>query len=217
MAKAPVAGQVKTRLVPQISPTEAADLSRALLVDQLQHLSGSPGVDLYLAFSPHEARTVMEQLAPAVFQLFPQEGDDLGARMGGVFERLFATGYKRIILIGGDLGPIPFDFLEQAYAFLESERGRVVLGPARDGGYYLVGANQSVPQMFEEMSWSHSRVLAQTRAKLAALEIEHHLLPVWFDVDTLEDLRYLESALEPVKEKAANTLKLLQRLKLSGE
>jgi uncharacterized protein len=90
-----------------------------------------------------------------------------------------------------------------------------VLGPSRDGGYYLVGCNQPVPQIFQGMSWSHSAVLAQTRDKLASLKIDYHLLPSWFDIDTPDDLRHLRSVLDSPLEKALpNTLPLLRRLEL---
>jgi hypothetical protein len=215
MAKAPLAGQVKTRLLPLFTIEEAAELSRSLLVDQLNHLQELDAADFYLAFAPDDAQSLIAQITPPCFHLFPQQGDDLGARMGAVFDRLFQIGHKSIVLIGGDLPPVPRRFFTEAYAFLESPKKRVVLGPSRDGGYYLVGCNQPAPQIFEDMSWSHGAVLAQTLDRLAALRIDFHLLPSWFDIDTPDDLRYLCSMLDPTLEKAMpNTLPLLQRLKL---
>jgi rSAM/selenodomain-associated transferase 1 len=216
MAKAPVAGQVKTRLMSKLTAGGSAELARALLVDQLGQLQKLDTVDLYLAFAPEGAGVVMQELAPAGLRLFPQQGDDLGTRMQGVFEKLFAMGYKTIVLIGGDLPPIPLGFFSDAYAFLHASDPGVVLGPSRDGGYYLVGCNQPTPQIFQEMSWSHSRVLAQTRAKLASLRIDYHLLPTWFDIDTPDDLCYLESVMDIALQKTMpNTLPLLRRLRLN--
>jgi hypothetical protein len=135
--------------------------------------------------------------------------------MAAVFERLFQMGHKNIALIGGDLPPVPLGFFDQAYAFLMSLKKRVVLGRSRDGGYYLVGCNQPAPQIFQGMSWSHNQVLAQTRDKLARLQIDYHLLPLWFDIDTPDDLRYLKSVLDAVLEKRmSNTLPLLRRFDL---
>ncbi len=186
----------------------------SLLVDQLNHLQELGAADFYLAFAPDDAQFLMEQIAPACFHLFPQQGDDLGTRMDAVFDRLFQIGHKNIALIGGDLPPVPLSFFGEAYAFLEASENRVVLGPSRDGGYYLVGCNRPTPEIFEGMSWSHSEVLAQTLAKLASLQIEYQLLPAWFDIDTPDDLRHLCSILDPTLEKAMpNTLPLLQRLK----
>jgi uncharacterized protein len=215
MAKAPLAGQVKTRLLPTLTAQEAADLSRALLVDQLTQLQELAATDFYLVFAPNEARSLMTELAPPCFCLLPQQGGDLGARMEAVFAELSQRGNKNIVLIGGDLAPVPLRYFAEAYAFLESSKKRVVLGPSRDGGYYLVGCNQPTPQIFQSMSWSHSQVLAQTRDRLTRLQIDYHLLPPWFDIDTPDDLRYLESILDAVLEKRMpNTLPLLRRLDL---
>ena len=215
MAKAPLAGQVKTRLLPLCTPAEAAELSRSLLVDQLNHLLGFGRADFYLAFAPVDARLQMQQLAPPSFHLFPQEGDELGSRMAAVFEKLFEMGHKNVVLIGGDLPPLLLSLFDQAYGFLAAPKQRVVLGPSRDGGYYLVGCNQPTAQIFTGMSWSHGAVLAQTLERLASLEIEYHLLPGWFDIDTSDDLRYLESALgDTLEETMPNSARLLQRLRL---
>jgi rSAM/selenodomain-associated transferase 1 len=196
MAKAPLAGQVKTRLLPALSPEQAARLARALLVDQLNHVRKMETADLYLAFAPAKARPLMEQLAPPLFNLFPQQGANLGARMQAVFEKLFRADYRNVVLIGGDLAAVPLRFFAQAYDFLESREHRVALGPSRDGGYYLVGCNQPTPELFGEMRWGHDAVLTQTRDKLDRLKIAYDLLPSWFDVDTLDDVRALRAALD---------------------
>jgi hypothetical protein len=215
MAKAPVAGQVKTRLLPALTPDEAAELSRALLVDQLNHLSGLNSAELYLAFAPEDARAMMTELVPPRFRLFAQRGDDLGARMNGVFDWLRAKGHRNMVLIGGDLAPVPLRNLAETFTALEVAGERVVLGPSRDGGYYLVGMNRLTPQIFDGMTWSHDRVLAQTTAKLSASRIEFQLLPTWFDIDTIEDLRELKSHIGPECRAAMKqTLDLLRHLSI---
>jgi rSAM/selenodomain-associated transferase 1 len=196
MAKAPLAGQVKTRLLPALKPEQAACLAKALLVDQLNHVRKMESADLYLAFAPAKARQMMERLAPPFFSLFPQRGANLGARMQAVFEKLFRAGYKNVVLIGSDLAAVPMGFFAQAYHFLESRERRVALGPSRDGGYYLIGCNRSTPELFTEMRWGHAAVLTQTRAKLDRLKITYDLLPSWFDVDTPDDVRALRAALD---------------------
>jgi Uncharacterized protein conserved in bacteria (DUF2064) len=95
MAKAPLAGQVKTRLLPALTAPDAADLSRALLVDQLTQLQELDVTDFYLVFAPNEARSLMTELAPPCFCLLPQQGDDLGARMAAVFAELFSKGPQK--------------------------------------------------------------------------------------------------------------------------
>jgi rSAM/selenodomain-associated transferase 1 len=212
MAKAPIPGTVKTRLVPFLSIDEAAELSRALLVDQLEHLRAISTADLYLLFSPREAGEMLRQLAPLSFELFPQTDGDLGARMEHAFETLFARGHKEIILIGGDLPPVPLAYFGQAFEFLNGPDQGVVLGPSRDGGYYLVGMNGPV-KIFQDMTWSHDQVLAQTVAKLAALGIPMHQLPLWFDVDTPADIERLRHLDATAATRINSTLSLLQRWK----
>jgi rSAM/selenodomain-associated transferase 1 len=215
MAKAPLAGQVKTRLMPALSAAEAAALARALLLDQLRHLAAIADADLYLAFAPVTERGLFQDMAPPGFGLFPQQGADLGARMANVFDTLHSVGYRNIVLIGGDLAPVPLEIFARAFALLDNQLQRVVFGPSRDGGYYLVGCNQPTPPIFEGMSWSHGEVLAQALAVLASLKIDAHLLPIWFDIDTVDDLRHLQSVLNPAFEKTLpNTLPLLRRLNL---
>jgi hypothetical protein len=218
MAKAPLARQVKTRLMPALSADDAAAVARALLLDQLAHLTAIADVELYLAYTPAAERELFQELAPPGFYLFPQQGDDLGARMANVFDTLHARGYRNMVLIGGDLAPVPAEIFAEAFAFLNNELQRVVFGPSRDGGYYLVGCNQPAPRIFDGMSWSHDKVLAQTLNKLASLKIDWRLLPDWFDVDTVDDLRHLRATLNPELEKAlANTLPLLRRLHLENK
>lgn len=215
MAKAPVAGRVKTRLQPALDAQQAAHLAKALLIDQLNHLCHVDSADLYLAFAPEQARPFMQELAPPVFSLFPQRGEDLGARMQAVFEKLFSAGYQNIVLIGGDMPAVPLYFFNQAYRFLEARQHGVVLGPSRDGGYYLVGCNQPTPELFNNMSWSHDGVLAQTVAKLERLKIAHHVLTNWFDIDTPADMAVLRAELESpsLAETMPETVDFLRRLK----
>jgi rSAM/selenodomain-associated transferase 1 len=212
MAKAPLEGQVKTRLTPALNAEEAARLARALLLDQLVHLSAIVDADLYLAFTPPPERELFQTLAPTGFRLFPQAGDDLGGRMAHVFETLYARGHRRMVLIGGDLVPVPLQIFTDAFAMLDCPSHRVVLGPSRDGGYYLVGCNKPTPEIFMDMAWSHDQVFAQTVERLTALQMDVQLLPHWFDIDTLDDLRHLQTLSDPMLRRAlVNTLPLLRR------
>lgn len=197
MAKAPLPGEAKTRLMPALNANEAAELARALLLDQLAHLSAISDADLYLAFTPAAERPLFEDLAAPEFQLFPQAGDDLGARMANLFAHLFARGYKNIALVGADLPPVPLAVFAEAFVWLDKPGNHAVLGPSRDGGYYLIGMNQPLPAIFAGIRWSQSDVLARTVEKAAELKIAVRLLPTWFDVDTPEDLEYLIAHLDP--------------------
>ena len=198
MAKAPIPGLVKTRLVPPLSFDQAAELSRALLVDQLEHLKSLRDVDLYLAFAPESAALTMKSLLPAGYEIFRQEGNDLGTRMDNCLKELRQRDHRNTLLIGGDLAPVPLDYFTRAFELLRAERDRVVLGPSRDGGFYLVGTNRPVEGLFNGMSWSHDRVLAQTMERLSRLAIDFTLLPQWFDVDCEADLDALKAIDDPL-------------------
>jgi uncharacterized protein len=198
MAKAPLPGLVKTRLVPPLSFDQAAALAKALLLDQLEHLTALSTVALYLAFAPENAAAKINNLLPPRYEMFPQTGHDLGARMESCLAELRQRGHRNTLLIGGDLAPVPHEYFNQAFDFLRADADRVVLGPSRDGGYYLVGMNRPLPELFAAMSWSHSRVLAHTMERLTRLGIEFTLLPQWFDVDCAADLDALQALSDPV-------------------
>jgi uncharacterized protein len=212
MAKAPVAGQVKTRLVPPLTEERAAEFYRALLLDQLENLSGIAFADLYLAYTPSEAAAWARSVIPPGFHSFPQRGNDLGERMNAIFTELWDRGHRNVVLIGSDLPALPLSYLKTAFDLLATQRA--VLGPSRDGGYYLVGLNRPTPEIFQNMTWSHNQVLGQTLARLNDHKIKVELLPEWFDVDTAADLKSL-GALNPSGRRAlTRTLALLQTLRV---
>jgi len=189
MAKAPVAGRVKTRLVPPLTPAQAADFYRALLLDQLNHLRRYAGAARYVFYTPAAAGESMRQLGGGGYVYLPQSGDDLGARMQHVFTELWRRGHRNVIVVGSDLPALPWANLESALTQLAQGEARVVLGPSLDGGYYLVGMNRPTPEIFQEMAWSHGQVFAETRARLQARGVRCGLLPALADFDSVGDLR----------------------------
>jgi uncharacterized protein len=223
MAKAPVAGRVKTRLVPPLSYEQAAELYRALLLDQLANLKNFTAAERYIAYAPDDLEPLMRDLGGDEFQYLPQRGDDLGARMEHLFSDLQSRGHSRIILIGSDLPTLPLQILNDAFTRLSSLDTQVVLGPSRDGGYYLVGMNQPTPAIFENMTWSHDRVLAQTTERLTRLGVGFGLTASWFDLDTVDDLRRLldpaiaaQTAAMPHTRGCLDSLQSLDRLALQA-
>jgi rSAM/selenodomain-associated transferase 1 len=214
MAKAPIPGTVKTRLVPPLSDAQACELYRALLLDQLDNLTGLSELDLYLAYTPAHAAPLIESLSLPGFQYFPQRGVDLGARMNEVLAELWRRGHHRLVLIGSDLPVLRLEILREAFKYLDAPDRRAVLGPSQDGGYYLVGMNQAIPEIFSGMTWSHDRVLADSLVKLRELCINFALLPDWFDVDTMADiqrLRGLDGSIDSAMMK--RTLECVRRLR----
>ena len=197
-AKAPVPGQVKTRLCPPLTPDEAATLHGSFVIDILERTKAAVAklklpLDRYLACAPASTLVffqIMEERQSV--KLIDQVGDDLGARMQQAFTTLFGKGYQRVFIVGTDVPSLPLDHYKQALALLETHD--VVLGPALDGGYYLIGLTQPRPELFTDIAWSTDRVLATTQEKAAGLGLKTALLPPWRDVDTIEDLKALMDA-----------------------
>lgn len=187
---------VKTRLMPPLTQEQATKFYRALLLDQLDHLNSLEVADLYIAFTPSDAKGLIESFLPAGYGCFPQRDGDLGARMAGVFGELWRRGHGNVIVIGSDLPPVPLGTLHEGFQHLSTGR-QVVLGPSRDGGYYLIGMNHPSPEIFSNMTWSHERVLTATTAKLARLGINFRLLAEWFDIDTSADMEHLQTIVDP--------------------
>lgn len=197
-AKAPIPGQVKTRLCPPLTPDEAATLHGSFVLDTLERTKLAATTlklpfDRYLACAPsstHVFFKIMEERQRV--KVIDQVGDDLGARMHQVFETIFARGYQQVLIIGTDVPTVPLDHLKQALTKLEQHD--LVLGPAQDGGYYLIGLKQPRPTLFRDIPWSTDQVLTLTRDKALTVGLTTALLEPWRDVDTLADLQALIEA-----------------------
>src|SRR5687768_4107918 len=145
----PVAGEVKTRLTPPLTPADAARLYEAFLLDALDEwveghefgLAEAPAVRLYVA---HDGDPAPPIAAPAGVTVHVQRGVDLGTRMLRAAVESFAAGHDRVVLIGSDHPTLPGAFVGEAFRAL-AEPFTVVLGPSEDGGYYLIGLNEVLP------------------------------------------------------------------------
>ena len=197
MAKAPVAGQVKTRLCPPLAPAEAAALARCFLLDRLEQLGEVSDGDALVAFAPKERDAEMRDLVPAGIRLVPQEGADLGARLDRLLTDLLAEGYAGAIAVDADSPTLPTAYLRRACAVLRDPAVDVVVGPCEDGGYYLIGLRVPAPALFADMPWSTARVTEKTLARARRLGLRLALLPSWFDVDRGEDLARLGAPVSP--------------------
>jgi rSAM/selenodomain-associated transferase 1 len=195
MAKAPVSGQVKTRLCPPLSLDEAARLYQCFLEDKIAQVLGIHGVEPVLAYTPDGAVVVFETLAPGV-TLVPQRGGDLTSRLVSVLERLFESGFDAAIVIDSDTPTLPSRLLEGAVAQLASGEPDLVLGPSEDGGYYLIGLRGVHRALFEGIPWSTPAVLDETLRGARRLRLRVAQLAPWYDVDTGEDLARLMAELE---------------------
>ena len=195
MAKAPVSGQVKTRLCPPLSLDEAARLYQCFLEDKIAQVRGIQGIEPVLAYAPDGAVGIFEALAPGV-TLVPQGGGDLTSRLVSVLERLFESGFDAAIVIDSDTPTLPSRLLDHAVAQLASGEPDLVLGPSEDGGYYLIGLRRVHRALFDEMPWSTPAVLEETLWRARRLGLRVAQLAPWYDVDTGEDLARLISELE---------------------
>lgn len=183
-AKYPSPGGVKSRLAEKSSPQWAADIARVFLCDLLGRFQDLEARRLVL-FSPEERARSFQTLVGEHYQLVPQGPGDLGHRLAKFLQAEFSTGVNRIVLLGMDSPTLPRLFVEQAFDLLES--ADVVLGPATDGGYYLIGCNAYYPRLFQQIDWGGERVLFATVERIRETNLNLALLPPWYDVDTLED------------------------------
>jgi uncharacterized protein len=205
MIKAPRAGASKTRLVPPLAHEEAAALSVCFLRDTAANIAAAceaacagraggesrPAAAGVAVYTPAGAESAFDGLLPAGFSLLAQRGEGFGERLFNAADDLLRLGFDSLCLIDSDSPTLPTRALAAAAAELARPGDRVVLGPADDGGYYLIGLKRAHRRLFERIDWSTERVLAQTveRAREAGLGVA--LLPAWYDVDDAATLARL--------------------------
>ncbi|MEW6333855.1 MAG: TIGR04282 family arsenosugar biosynthesis glycosyltransferase [Thermodesulfobacteriota bacterium] len=190
--KSPEAEGVKSRLAAVIGEEKARALYRHFVVDLLATLDRvGEGHRLTIFFHPPEHRSILETWLGHDRIYEPQQGNDLGERMRDAFERCFAEGFETVVLVGCDIPDMPGEIVRAGFAELES--ADAVIGPSRDGGYYLIGFRSGafVPEIFRGMSWGTDGVLWSTRERLDARGLRLAFVPLWSDIDTYEDLAAL--------------------------
>jgi rSAM/selenodomain-associated transferase 1 len=188
--RAPREGQVKTRLACGIGAVSALEAYRTLLQHTLEAASGFGAVEL--RFTPADALPLVEPLLrPGWTAVFQGDGD-LGFRLDSAFSDAFREGFRRVIVIGSDCPEILATDLESADAGLSD--ADVVLGPAKDGGYWLLGLRRPAPFLFRDMPWSTPHVLAETVRRVESAGLRLGRLRELADVDTAADWnRWLQS------------------------
>ena len=206
-AKLPVAGEVKTRLAPRLSPERAAELYEAMLLDVLDQHAHERSCELALWFTPESAAEWFAKHAPAAYRCVPQRGRDLAERMQAAFEMHAAEGFDRIVLRGTDSPTLPAARVAEAFGALE--HFPLALCPDRDGGYNLIGLRQPHARLFQ-LELSNATVLAATLARARELGLACELLPAHHDVDSWSDLLSLGPELDPAL--APRTLALHREL-----
>ncbi|MCO5387646.1 MAG: TIGR04282 family arsenosugar biosynthesis glycosyltransferase [Desulfosporosinus sp.] len=184
MTRVPVPGKTKTRLMPHLSAEECAGFHEACLKDiiKVQRELKKPANIFYSEKLTEKFMTMF----PKESQFISQEGDNLGERMSQAF-RISLQDYKFTLMVGSDLPHLTVRLLQSAFEALEQHD--VVLGPALDGGYYLIGLKQFIPDLFTGITWGSSEVFRQTIERVHSLGLSYRLLQTMQDLDTIEDLR----------------------------
>jgi rSAM/selenodomain-associated transferase 1 len=206
MAKAPQPGRSKTRLVPPLTPEQAAELSAAFLRDTTENIAAAAKLALIsgsVAYAPAGADSRFDGLLAAGTSLVLADGTlDTPANVTGfgrcllhAITSLLADGFASAIVLNSDGPTLPARVLARAADMLAAPGDRAVLGPADDGGYYLLGLKRPHAHMFADIAWSTADVAAQTRARAAEIGLELVELPVWYDVDDAASLARLQADL----------------------
>ena len=180
---------VKSRLALHLGNKRAAEIYRELaetVVANVTPQAPKHNYDVSLCYSPETMEQAVKEWFPQHHLFSPQEGSDLGERMHNAFLHAFAAGYTKALLIGSDCPDISRTIVNRGFRLLDTHD--IVLGPAYDGGYYLIGLRRSEPELFYSMDWGTGRVLQQTLDKINAANLTVALLPELRDIDRIEDL-----------------------------
>ncbi len=190
MARHPEPGRVKTRLAAALGDDAACALYRGFVLDLAERLERLPYA---VTWSYWPAEAPFRELLPGA-RCRPQEGADLGERMAHALHAALAEERCPVLAIGADVPHVSVANLAEAAAALANDVD-VVLGPADDGGYYLIGLRAPAPTLFRGVAWGSAGVLAATRERAAAAGLRTHLLPPDFDLDQVADLDRLRGLL----------------------
>jgi uncharacterized protein len=194
ICKAPRPGASKTRLVPLLGTEGAAELASSFLRDIVSVIEAIPeAVDWkgWAVYAPQDAEAEVKRLLPPRFGLLCRRDASLGIVLLGATEHFLGERYDCVVLVNADSPTMPVLLLTAALAALRAPGDRVVLGPATDGGYYLIGLKRAHAPLFAEIPWSTSGVLSATRARAAEAGIMIAELPPWYDVDDTDSFEIL--------------------------
>lgn len=183
-AKNPEIGKVKTRLAKTIGNEKALHIYNILLSHTLIQCGMLKNCIVHIYYSDNLTNINKNDF---LGNRFLQEGNSLGERMKNAFEKSFKNHFRKIVLIGSDCPEIEAKHIEQAFAVLDKKQ--TVFGPAKDGGYYLIGMQKFFEQIFENMPWSTNLLMKKTRNVLENKKISYKMLAMLSDVDTIEDAK----------------------------
>jgi rSAM/selenodomain-associated transferase 1 len=188
MARRPGTGMAKTRLAARLEEAQRASLYEAFLRDKLAQVARIRDAHTIVAVAPPDTPASIAPWLSKGAGAIAQRGVDLGARLEGAMDDLFAVGASAVVMLDSDTPTLPDECLEEAARMLGSGEIDLVLGPAWDGGYYAIGLRTPVPALFRGIHWSTPAVLRETLAAAETAHLRVHLLQSWFDVDEPADL-----------------------------
>ena len=211
--KAPETGRVKTRLVGRLDAADAVNLYKCFTADILETLKNC-GYPVVVCYHPPAAEKRVVQWLGNDYVYQPQQGIDLGERMARAFSQTFARGHRAAVLIGSDFPDLPGAIIQEAFSALA--RSEAVIGPASDGGYYLIGFRWDgyFPEMFRSMGWGTPGVFRETMDRFDAHGCGVHVLPEWQDIDEYADLEYFIINRTKTGSAAPNTVEYLRSIGL---
>jgi uncharacterized protein len=201
-AKLPEPGKVKTRLAEDLGDVRAAEIYSYIARDIISRVSKSSTYETVIYYDPPDKKNDVAIWLKDCAQtdserLIPQEGSSLGERILGAFESIFSSGAMSAVIIGTDCTDVTAKMIEETFG--ELSEYDAVLGPAEDGGYYLLGLNCLRPELFQDIDWSTDIVLEQTLSRLNKLGLNYKLRETLRDIDNLNDLNSVSKDLELTK------------------
>lgn len=211
MVKAPIAGTVKTRLMPFLSAPETAELAVCFVQDAVLKAQ-IVTKNIIIAYAPVTGREILEKLLPESLLWHEQNGADLGERMHHALEFASAQGFSPLLIIGTDSPTLPVHLLEFVPKMLQNKTAcDVVIWETEDGGFCLIGMREPNAEIFRKVEWSSEKTFSQTFCNIERLDLKTGTLTTWYDVDLPADLRLLEKDLIKNPQVAPNTAKWFQK------
>lgn len=198
ICKTPQPGRTKTRLAAEIGAEQAAKLSACFLRDvaaAIEALPNSLSCEGYAVYAPAGSEDELGKLLPPAFAFLLQADAELGKVLYGATCDLLAAGHDCAVLVNGDSPTLPSSLLAEAVAALREPGDRMVLGPASDGGYYLIGLKQPHRHVFTSIPWGTDAVARLTRKRASEMRLDTILLHEWYDVDDGETFGWLRDEL----------------------
>ncbi len=198
-SKAPVPGKVKTRLVPPLNHNEAASLQKSFVFDTLTTLLAKENHKVFLACHPSSEHPFFKSLKKRYpLTLINQGAGNLGDRMKRTILLLRSKKYSKIIIVGSDSPTLPCQYIGDGFDKLD--KNDLVIGPSIDGGYYLLGVKGDIPDIFDRIPWGSDAVFEETMVRARGSAIKTSVLPFWYDIDTIKELRFLVVHLASIPE-----------------